>query len=78
MNLYNKLGDLMKKTEYSSSFTLYDDVAMKDEYKDYTSKIQNQEKRKYTVYGCSIDGQSIKKSKEMTAIKMSYKLPMGW
>lgn len=45
MNLYNKIGDLMKKTEYSSSFTLYDDVAMKDEYNDYTSKIKTQEQR---------------------------------
>ena len=44
-NLYTKLGDLMKKTEYSSSFTLYDDVAMKDEYNDYTSKIKNQEEK---------------------------------
>ena len=35
----------MKKTEYSSSFTLYDDVAMKNEYKDYTSKIQKQEQK---------------------------------
>ena len=44
-NLYEKIGDLMKKTEYSSSFTLYDDVAMKDEYNDYTSKIKTQEQR---------------------------------
>lgn len=44
-NLYEKLGDMMKKTEYSSSFTLYDDIAMKDEYKDYTSKIKTQEQR---------------------------------
>lgn len=44
-NLYEKLGDMMKKTEYSSSFTLYDDVSMKEEYKDYTSKITAQEKK---------------------------------
>ncbi len=44
-NLYTKLGDLMKKTDYSSSFTLYDDVAMKEDYKDYTSKIADQEKK---------------------------------
>lgn len=44
-NLYEKLGDLMKKTDYSSSFTLYDDVAMKDEYKDYTTKISEQEEK---------------------------------
>lgn len=44
-NLYTKLGDMMKKTQYSSSFTLYDDIAMKDEYKDYTSKIKRQEEK---------------------------------
>lgn len=44
-NLYGKLGDMMKKTEYSSSFTLYDDVAMKEEYDDYTSKIKTQEQK---------------------------------
>lgn len=44
-NLYGKLGDMMKKTQYSSSFTLYDDIAMKDEYKDYTSKIKTQEEK---------------------------------
>ena len=43
MNLYNRVGDLMKKTEYSSSFTLYDDVAMKNEYNDYKDKISKQE-----------------------------------
>lgn len=44
-NLYAKLGDMMKKTEYSSSFTLYDDIQMKDEYKDYTDKIKSQEEK---------------------------------
>lgn len=44
-NLYNKLGDMMKKTEYSSSFTLYDDVSMKEEYDDYKSKITKQEQK---------------------------------
>ena len=44
-NLYEKIGDMMKKTEYSSSFTLYDDVAMKDEYNDYKSKISKQEQK---------------------------------
>ena len=44
-NLYNKIGDMMKKTEYSSSFTLYDDVAMKDEYNDYKTKISKQEQK---------------------------------
>lgn len=44
-SLYGKLGDMMKKTEYSSSFTLYDDIAMKEEYNDYTSKISDQEEK---------------------------------
>ena len=44
-DLYTKLGDLMKKTDYSSSFTLYDDVAMKEEYNDYTSQIKSQEQK---------------------------------
>lgn len=44
-NLYSKLGDMMKKTEYSSSFTLYDDVSMKEEYNDYKSKITKQEQK---------------------------------
>ena len=44
-NLYTKLGDLMKKTDYSSSFTLYDDVSMKKEYDDYKDKIEKQEQK---------------------------------
>lgn len=44
-DLYAKLGDMMKKTAYSSSFTLYDDVAMKEDYDDYTSKIKTQEQK---------------------------------
>ena len=44
-NLYEKIGDMMKKTEYSSSFTLYDDVAMKEEYDDYKTKISKQEQK---------------------------------
>ena len=44
-NLYGKLGDMMKKTNYSSSFTLYDDVSMKEDYDDYTSKIKQQEQK---------------------------------
>lgn len=43
--LYTKLGDMMKKTEYSSSFTLYDDISMKEEYDDYKSKITKQEQK---------------------------------
>ena len=42
-NLYDKLFDMMKTTEYSSAFTLYDDKLMKEEYRSYTSKISKQE-----------------------------------
>ena len=44
-NLYTKLGDMMKKTDYSSSFTLYDDISMKEEYNDYKDKISKQEEK---------------------------------
>ena len=44
-NLYTKLGDMMKKTDYSSSFTLYDDITMKEEYNDYKDKISKQEEK---------------------------------
>ena len=44
-NLYNKLGDLMKGTELSSAFTVYDDKAMQIEYDNYTTEIKNQEKK---------------------------------
>ena len=44
-NLYDKIGDMMKKTDYSSSFTLYDDVLMKKEYDDYKKQIADQEKK---------------------------------
>ena len=44
-NLYNKIGDMMKKTDYSSSFTLYDDVLMKKDYDDYKKQIADQEKK---------------------------------
>ncbi|MGN0307991.1 MAG: flagellar filament capping protein FliD [Lachnospiraceae bacterium] len=42
-NLYSKLNDLMKRTEYSSVYTLYDDKLMKTEYDGYTTKIKKQE-----------------------------------
>lgn len=41
--LYDKLSDLMKRTEYSSAFTLYDDKLMKEEYDDYKTQIKRQE-----------------------------------
>jgi flagellar hook-associated protein 2 len=42
-SLYSKLGDLMKSTDYSSAFTLYDDKYMQTQYDDYTDKISDQE-----------------------------------
>lgn len=42
-NLYSKLSDLMKGTEYSSSYTLYEDKKMKEDYDDYKSKIADLE-----------------------------------
>ncbi len=44
-NLYSKLSDLMKGTEYSSSYTLYDDKKMKEDYNDYTTKIAELEQK---------------------------------
>lgn len=44
-NLYTEVGDMMKGTEYSSSFTLYDDKSMKSEYDDYKNKITSQEEK---------------------------------
>ena len=44
-NLYSEIGDKMKKTEYSSSFTVYEDVKMQKEYDDYTAKIKDLEKK---------------------------------
>ncbi len=44
-NLYSKLSDLMRGTEYSSSYTLYDDKKMKEDYDDYTNKISDLEKK---------------------------------
>ena len=35
----------MKATDYSSSYTVYDDKKMKSEYDDYKSKIADLEKR---------------------------------
>lgn len=44
-NLYSKMSDLMARTEYSSSFTVYDDLKMKEDYTDYTAKIKEQESK---------------------------------
>lgn len=43
--LYSKLSDLMKATDYSSSYTVYDDKKMKSDYDGYKSKIADLEKK---------------------------------
>lgn len=43
-NLYSKLGDLMKGTEYSSSFTIYEDKLMASQYSSYNTKISDAQK----------------------------------
>ncbi len=43
-NLYSKLSDLMKGTEYSSSFTIYEDKLMASQYSAYTTKIDDAQK----------------------------------
>lgn len=44
-SMYTKMTDLMKQTDYSSSYTAYDDKKMKLEYDDYTAKIKDLEKK---------------------------------
>ena len=43
--LYGKLGDLMQRTDYSSSYTVYNDKQMQEEYNDYTSEIKELEQK---------------------------------
>ncbi len=43
-NLYDTLSRKMRHTEMSSAFTVYDDIRMKEEYDDYTTKISKWEK----------------------------------
>ena len=42
-DLYSKLGDMMKSTDFSSSFTLYEDKLMKKNYETYKTKIKSAE-----------------------------------
>ncbi len=42
-DLYSKLGDLMKSTEFSSSFTLYEDKQMKTQYEKYTTQLEDEQ-----------------------------------
>ena len=44
-NMYADLTERMAKTEYSSAYTIYEDVKMKNEYDSYTSKIKDLEKK---------------------------------
>ena len=44
-NVRSKLFDMMKSTEYSSSFTIYEDKLMASQYSDYNSKIANATER---------------------------------
>ncbi|WP_026488693.1 flagellar filament capping protein FliD [Butyrivibrio sp. XBB1001] len=43
-NLYGKLSDLMKGTQYSSSFTIYEDKLMASQYSAYNTKISTAQK----------------------------------
>ena len=43
-NLYDTLSRKMRHTELSSAFTIYDDIRLKEEYDDYTTKISDWEK----------------------------------
>jgi flagellar hook-associated protein 2 len=42
-SVYGKLSDLMRGTEYSSSFTIYEDKLMASQYSSYTTKISDAE-----------------------------------
>ncbi len=44
-NLYSELTDRMARTDFSSSYTVYEDIRMKNEYDSYTSKIKDLEKK---------------------------------
>ena len=43
-SLYSKIGDLMKGTQYSSSFTIYEDKLMASQYSAYNTKISDAQK----------------------------------
>lgn len=43
-NLYSRMGDLMKGTQYSSAFTIYEDKLMASQYSAYTTKISDAQK----------------------------------
>ena len=41
--VYSQLSDLMKSTNYSSAYTVYEDKAMRSEYSDYNDRIKSAE-----------------------------------
>ncbi len=43
-SLYSKIGDLMKGTQYSSAFTIYEDKLMASQYSTYNTKISDAQK----------------------------------
>ncbi|MBQ8591893.1 MAG: flagellar filament capping protein FliD [Lachnospiraceae bacterium] len=43
--LKSKLDDLMRRTDYSSMYTVYEDKKMKEEYDEYTKKIAEAEEK---------------------------------
>lgn len=43
--MYSKLKDLMGRTDYSSSYTIYDDKKMKEDYDGYSTKIKEAEQK---------------------------------
>ena len=43
--LYDKLDDLMERTDYSSAFTVYNDKALQKEYDNFKEKIADQEEK---------------------------------
>ena len=44
-NLYERLDDLMARTELSSAFTVYNDKSLQEEYNKYKDKIADQEEK---------------------------------
>ena len=43
-SLYSRMGDLMKGTQYSSAYTIYEDKLMASQYSAYSTKISNAQK----------------------------------
>ena len=44
-SMKSKLDELMKSTDYSSAYTVYEDKKMKEEYAEYTKKIAEEEEK---------------------------------